>query len=226
MRSRTYKKIKESAPQEPVTIKEAVTWLKNNNRSSFDETIELHIHLGVDPKKSDQMVRGTADLPAGNPKKPTIVVFTEEKKLQKESISSGATESGGEELIEKISKAGSLDADIAIAAPSMMPKITAIAKILGPKGLMPNPKTGTVTPNPAEAVKDLLGGKTSFKMDQQGNIHAAIAKTSWEEEKISDNASAFIQSVNQARPQGAKGELIKSISIKTTMGPSIKIATK
>ncbi len=225
MRSKTYKKIKENMPTEPIAIDEAVAWLKNNSRSSFDETIELHIHLGVDPQKSDQMVRGTATLPAGNPKKPTIVVFTEEKKLQREVASLGVTESGGEELIEKISQTGSVDADITVATPSMMPKLAKIAKILGPKGLMPNPKTGTVTPNPAETIKDLLGGKKSFKMDQQGNIHAAIAKTSWAPEKISDNAKSFIQAVNQSKPQGAKGELIKDTFIKTTMGPSIKITT-
>ncbi|MFH1353720.1 MAG: 50S ribosomal protein L1 [bacterium] len=222
MRSKTYQAIKQKVPAEPVDISTAVAFLKENARSSFDETIEVHILLGINPSKSDQMVRGTVRLPAGAVKQQSIVVFTDNAELQKEMAQSGAV-SGGQELIDQIVKDGSLDADITIATPDMMPRIAKAAKILGPKGLMPNPKTGTVTPNPASVVKALQSGQVSFKMDQQGNIHAAVGKISWEQDKIIANAREFIKAVTGARPAAAKGEFIRTISLTSTMSPAIRL---
>lgn len=223
MRSKQYQAVKEKAPTEKVDIKTAVAFIKENARQSFDETVEVHVRLTVDPSKSEQMVRGSVSLPAGTPKQQKIVVFTEDAAQQKDSLAAGAAQSGGEELIDEIVKNKSLAADITVATPAMMPKVAKAAKILGPKGLMPNPKTGTVSPDPVDVVKDLLSGKLSFKMDQLGNIHQAIAKVSWDEEKIISNAEAFCQAINSARPDSAKGELIHNITIKSTMSPAVSV---
>ncbi len=223
MHSKQYQAIKSKAPVEPVDIKTAIKFIKENSRKGFDETVEVHVHLNINPSKSDQMVRGSVSLPAGSPKKQKIVVFTEDPTQQKDSLSGGAAQSGGEELIKEIINNKSLDADITIATPDMMPKVAKAAKILGPKGLMPNPKTGTVSPDPVSVVKDLLSGKLSFKMDQLGNIHQSLAKVSWDEEKIISNAEAFFQALKSSRPEAAKGELIRAVTIKSTMSPAIKI---
>jgi large subunit ribosomal protein L1 len=223
MRSKQYQSIKTKAPTEAVDITSAVAFIKENARKGFDETVEVHVNLNINSSKSDQMVRGSISLPAGSPKKQKIVVFTEDSTQQKDSLAGGAAQSGGEELINEIIKNKSLDADITIATPDMMPKVAKAAKILGPKGLMPNPKTGTVSPEPIKVVKELLSGKASFKMDQLGNVHQPIAKVSWDEEKIVSNAEAFLQALNSARPDSAKGELIRNISIKSTMSPAISI---
>jgi len=225
MRSKHYQQLKKSAPTETVNLDEAISWLKENTGQKFDATIELHFHLGIDPAKSDQMVRGQVNLPAGAISQPNIVVFTDDSKQQKAVLASGAKQAGGEEVVKEIASSGHLEADVTIATPSMMPKVAQIAKVLGPKGLMPNPKTGTVTDEPEATLQDLLGGKVSFKMDQQGNIHQAVAKTSWEADKIKDNTTAFINAVKGAKPDTAKGEFIKSISIKSTMSPAIRITT-
>lgn len=223
MRSKQYQAIKTKAPEEAIDLKSAVAFIKENARKGFDETVELHVHLNINFSKSDQMVRGSVSLPAGSPKQQKIVVFTEDPAQQKDSLSNGATQSGGEELISEIANNKSLNADITIATPAMMPKVARIAKILGPKGLMPNPKTGTVSPDPVSVVKELQSGKLSFKMDQLGNVHQAIAKVSWDEEKIISNAEAFLQALKSARPSAAKGELIHNITIKSTMSPAISV---
>lgn len=225
MSSKKYRELKEKAPTEAVSTEEAVEWLKSNVRGSFDETIEVHVNLGIDAEKSDQMVRGQLNLPSGAIGTPEIVVFTEDSEEQKKVKEAGAKQAGGDKLIDEISESGVLNADIAIATPAMMPKVAKVARILGPKGLMPNPKTGTVAENPVEAVNELMGGKISYKMDQAGNIHQAIAKVSWEKEEILANIKAFIQSVREERPAAAKGELIKAVYLKSTMSPSIKVTT-
>lgn len=222
MRSKTYQSIKAKAPVEAVDLSTALAFLKEQARSSFDETVEVHIYLGIDPSKSDQAVRGTVMLPAGAVKQQNIIVFTDDAKLQKELAESGVT-SGGQELIDQIAQDGSLDADITIATPDMMPKVAKIAKILGPKGLMPNPKTGTVTPSPLQAVKDQQSGQVSFKMDQQGNVHQALGKLSWDPDKIIANTQAFLTAVKSARPATAKGEFMRSITLKSTMSPAIRL---
>lgn len=224
MRSKTYRAVKEKTSAEAIDLNAAIAFIKEHARSTFDETVELHIHLSIDQAKSDQMVRGTVSLPAGLVKQQSIVVFTEDTDAQTAATAAGATRAGGEELIADIEQAGKLDADITIATPSMMPKIAKVAKVLGPKGLMPNPKTGTVTDDPAGVVKELLGGKLSFKMDQLGNIHQALAKVSWDADKIASNVLSFIQAVKDARPASAKGELILSATLKSTMSPAIRIS--
>lgn len=224
MHSKTYRSVKEKAPAEAVDIATAVAFLKEHTRAKFDETVEIHIKLGVDPSKSDQMVRGSANLPHGAPKQKDIAVFASSADKQAAAKQAGAKIVGGEELIADIQAKGDLAADISIATPDMMAKVAKIGKILGPKGLMPNPKTGTVTEDPAAAVKELAGGKLSFKMDQLGNIHEAVAKLSWEAEKIADNVRALIDAVQSARPQAHKGKLIGTITIKSTMSPGIRMS--
>ena len=224
MHSKIYQAKKEKAPSHPVDIAAAVAFLKEYARSSFDETVEVHLRLGVDATKSDQAVRGTVQLPGGLPKQPRIVVFTADPKQQEEVRAAGAAVSGGEELVASIIEEGALKADLAIAAPDMMPRLAKAAKILGPKGLMPSPKAGTVSPNPAETVQQLLSGKTSFKMDQQGNLHLAVAKISWEQEKIVANITAFLEAVRSVRPAAAKGEFVRSVTVKTTMSPAVRIS--
>lgn len=226
MRTKRYKTIKEKSPTEAVPTSEAVDFIKQNTRSKFDETIELHIGLGINPAKSDQMVRGSVTLPAGSVKKQRIIVFTNDSAVSRAALDAGAERAGGDDLLKEIKDTGSLDADITIATPDMMPKIAGVARILGPKGLMPNPKIGTVTPDPAKAVKDLQSGKTSFKMDQLGNIHLAVGKVSWEAEKIIANINAVMDVMRHSRPASAKGEFIQSLTISSTMGPGISINSK
>lgn len=209
MRGKAYKATKEKAPTGAVDIKSAVAFLKDNAGKKFDQTVEVHIHLGVDPEKSDQMVRGSVSLPAGAPKQKKVVIIKNDK--------------ASEELIAQIEKTGSLDADIVIATPDMMPKIAKVARILGPKGLMPNPKTGTVTPTPDKVISELAGGKVSFKMDQLGNIHESVGKLSWDAEKIVTNIEALIAAVKAARPATAKGQLLQKVVVKSTMSPSIRV---
>lgn len=224
MRSKAYRAVKEKISAEAVDIEAAVAFLKENVRKSFDETVEVHVRLGVDPKKSDQMVRGTVDLPAGPPKQQRVVVFTADAKQQKEALSAGALKAGGEKLVDTIIKENKLTADVTIATPAMMPKVAKAAKILGPKGLMPNPKTGTVSDDPVAVVQQLFGGKVSFKMDQQGNVHTSVAKVSWKPDKIVENIQVFLSVLKSTRPAAAKGEFLKSVTVKTTMGPGIRVS--
>lgn len=209
MRSKHYQSIKTKAPQEVVGIEDALKWLKENSRKKFDETIEIHIHLNIEPGQSNQVVRGNVTLPSGTPKQKNVVVIKNDAASLK--------------LLKQIEEDGSLDADVVVATPDMMSKIAKVAKILGPRGLMPNPKTGTVTPEPEKVVAELSAGKISFKMDELGNLHEAVGKQSWEIEKTAANVAAFLEAVKAARPEGAKGKLIKTVSLKSTMSPSIRI---
>lgn len=224
MRGKTYRAVKEKAPVEVVDLSTGVTFVKENARAKFDETIELHIRLGVDASKSDQMVRGSVTLPNGAAKQIKIAVITDDTAKQKEAKEAGATIVGGEDLIADITAKGDLDADVTIASPNMMPKIARVAKVLGPKGLMPNPKTGTVTPDVVSAVKELSAGKISFKMDSLGNIHESVGKVSWDIEKIVDNIEAVLDAVKAAKPSAQKGEFLKSIVVSSTMGPGIRVS--
>lgn len=210
--------------EEVMSLATAVQFLKDNARAKFDETVELHIVLGVDAGKSEQSVRGSVVLPAGTPKQKRVAVFTTDEAKQTEAKNAGAVMVGGDTLIADIEKNGISDIDITIATPDMMAKIAKIAKVLGPKGLMPNPKTGTVTPDVAKAVAELAAGKVSFKMDSQGNVHGAIAKASWSVEKMETNARAFIEAVRAVRPATQRGEFMKKIVLKTSMSPAIRIS--
>lgn len=224
MPGKAYKAIEEKIPQ-TASAAQAVAFLKDSGSRGFDETFELHVHLGVDLSKSDQIVRGSLQLPGGSPSKKVIAVFTEDKAQQKAAKDAGASIIGGEDLIETITKAKTLKADVAVATPDMMPHLAKIARILGPKGLMPNPKIGTVTPNIAAAVKDLTGGKISFKMDSQGNIHESVGKVSWDAEKVVANIEALLDAISTARPANAKGEFIKTATVCLTMSPGVRITT-
>lgn len=222
MRSKTYRAVKEKLPATGANIADAVVALKEHPRR-FDETVEVHVRLGIDPKKSDQMVRGTVQLPAGTAKAKRVAVFTEDPAKQAAAKEAGASVVGGAEVISDIEGTGTIDADVCVATPDMMPKIAKVARILGPKGLMPNPKTGTVSPDPAAAVRELMGGKVSFKMDQLGNIHESVAKLSWEADKISANVSALLDAIRAAKPTAAKGQFIRSVTLKSTMSPGIRV---
>lgn len=223
MRSKSYKQVKEKIGEETMPLATGVQFLKDNARAKFDETVELHIVLGVDASKSEQSVRGSVVLPAGTPKQKRVAVLTSDPDKQEEAKKAGASLVGGEEMIANIEKNGISDIDIVIATPEMMAKIAKVAKVLGPKGLMPNPKTGTVTPDVAKAVAELAAGKVSFKMDNQGNMHAAIAKVSWDATKTEENARAFVEAVRAMRPATQRGEFIRKVVLKTSMSPAVRI---
>jgi len=201
-------------------LAEAVKIIKENKITKFDESVEIHVKTNIDMKKSDQQVRGTVNLPYGTGKSQKIAVITSTH--AKDAKTAGADIIAGEEMIEKI-KSGKLNFDILVATPEMMPKLAPIAKILGPKGLMPNPKTETVTTRIKETVEALKRGKTAFKNDSTGNIHQAVGKISFADEKLVENIKSFIAGVEKAKPVGFKGKLISNISLCSTMGIGLKI---
>lgn len=217
-----YRKALESLDKEKVyPIEEAIKIIKENKIAKFDESIEVHLKLAVDRKKSEQQVRGTVVLPHGTGKTKKVAVITLTK--AKEAKEAGADVVGGEEIIAKL-KSGKFNFDILVATPEIMPKLAPIAKILGPKGLMPSPKTETVTEKVKETVEALKKGKVSFKNDDTGNIHQIIGKVSFEENKLAENLKAFIDALNKTKPASVKGKFIKSVSICSTMGPGVKIS--
>ncbi|MAF81284.1 50S ribosomal protein L1 [bacterium] len=224
MAGKTYNAQKEKVPTQALDTAVAIAWLKEHGRSSFAETVELHIHLGINIEKSEQFVRGTVTLPGGAAKQKRVAVFTSDEKQQAAATKAGATIVGGEELVKQVLAEGKLAADITVATPDMMPKIAPAARVLGPQGLMPNPKTGTVSDDPAGVVAELAAGKLSFKMDQLGNLHEAVGKTDWDADKIEANVRAVVDAVAKARPAAAKGEFIKSITLATTMGPGVRVS--
>ncbi len=204
------------------TLAEAVEMVKQAAFAKFDETMELSMKTGLDPKKSDQNLRGTVLLPHGTGKKVRVLVFAKGEK-EIEARDAGADHFGSEELIKKISE-GWTDFDVAIATPDMMSQVGKLGKILGVRGLMPNPKTGTVTFDVAKAVKDSKAGKIEYRLDKQGNLHLPVGKKSFEADKLVSNARAVINEVVRAKPSSAKGTYIKSLSISATMSPGVKIA--
>lgn len=226
MRSKSYRDQKAKVPADAIDLTQASALVKELAHAKFDEAVELHVHLGVTPSKSDEMVRGSTVLPAGAAKQKKVAVFAVGQAEQKAAKEAGATLVGGEELIAIVAEKGSLAADIAIATPDIMPKLAKVARILGPVGLMPNPKTGTVTKDPATAVRELSAGKLSFKMDQLGNIHEAIGRISWDAQRVTDNAMALLEAIKAARPATLKGQLIRTIALKSTMGPAIRVTHK
>jgi large subunit ribosomal protein L1 len=204
------------------TVAEAIVLAKKTATTKFPGNIEAHIRLGIDAKKTDQAVRGTVTLPHGTGKTKRIAAFVSPAK-EKEAESAGAAVYGGEELIKKLKESERLDFDIAIAEPSMMPKLAQIAKILGPRGLMPNPKSGTVTAEIGKAVKEFASGKIEFKNDESGNLHVLLGKASFGDDQLIANLKAFMEAVNSVKPGGLKTEFIKSATIHATMGPGIKV---
>lgn len=203
------------------SLQEAIKMMIDFKSVKFDATAELHMNLGVDPKHADQQVRTTISLPHGTGKTVRIAVFCEDDKA-KGAIAAGAIEAGDENLIEKVTK-GWTDFDVAVATPGMMRSMAKIARILGPKGLMPNPKAGTVSPDIEKTVKELMGGRIEFRNDKAGIIHTVFGKTSFGEASLLENLQTLITSIQNAKPTGVKGIYIKSASINCTMGPGISI---
>ena len=201
----------------------ALKLAKETSTVKFDATVELHINLGVDPKQADQMVRSTVTLPAGTGKSLKIAVFAKEDK-HKDATAAGADIVGEASLIKEI-EAGKINFDILISTPDMMAQLAKVAKILGPKGLMPNPKSGTVTANVAAAVKEMKGGKVEFRVDKQSIIHQAIGKVSFSEADLLTNAKTLISAIMKAKPAGSKGTYLQGLVVTTAMGPSIRIST-
>ncbi len=199
----------------------AVKLLKDNAKAKFDETIEISMNLGVDPRHSDQMVRGVVSLPKGTGKAVRVAVFARGDKAD-EAQSAGADVVGADDLAEKVEK-GEIDFERVIATPDMMPVVGKLGKVLGPKGLMPNPKLGTVTPDVAKAVQDAKGGQVEYRVEKAGIIHVGIGKASFSEGDIAENICSLVDAVNRAKPSGAKGTYIKKISVSSTMGPGIKL---
>ena len=200
---------------------EATGLAKETSPTSFDATVEVSLRLGVDPRQADQLVRGTVSLPHGTGKTVRVIVFAEGDKAEA-AVAAGADEVGSDELVKRISE-GWLDFDAAVATPDQMAKIGRIARILGPRGLMPNPKTGTVTPDVAKAVNDIKGGKITFRVDKQANLHLIIGKASFSEDQLIDNYAAILDEVLRAKPSAAKGKYLKKVFVTTTMGPGIPI---
>lgn len=200
---------------------DAAKLLKQTSVAKFDESIDLALHLTTDPKKSDQNVRGTVSLPSGTGKKIKLLVFAKGEKAA-EASSAGADHVGSDDIIQKIS-GGWLDFDLALATPDMMPSVGKLGKILGTKGLMPNPKSGTVVTDIAKAVKEFKAGKVEFKQDKTSNVHIAVGKVSFSEQDIEKNIVSAIEAVNKLKPHGLKGNLIKSATVSATMGPGIGI---
>lgn len=202
-------------------IEDAVALLKKTAKAKFNESVDVAIRLGVDPKKSDQMVRGTVALPHGIGKQVRVLVLTRPAR-EKEAQDAGAEHVGFEEYVKKIQE-GWTDIDVVIATPDVMGEVGKLGKILGTRGLMPNPKSGTVTNDVGQAVKEVKAGKISFRLDKGGVLHAMVGKASFEEAKLVDNIRAFISTVNRMKPSSAKGVYIKGISISSTMGPGIRL---
>ncbi len=200
---------------------EAVGIAKQSSPTKFDGTVEVAMRLGIDPRKADQMVRGTVSLPHGTGKTARVIVFATGDKAA-EAIAAGADKVGSDDLIQEITD-GFLDFDAAIATPDQMAKVGRIARVLGPRGLMPNPKTGTVTPDVAKAVSDIKGGKISFRVDKQANLHLVIGKASFTPEQLVENYAAALDEILRAKPSSSKGKFLKKVTFATTMGPGIPV---
>ena len=200
---------------------DAVKMIKANANAKFDETVEVALNLGVDPKHADQMVRGVVSLPNGTGKTLRVAVFAKDAKAD-EAKAAGADVVGAEDLMEAIQK-GEINFERCIATPDMMAVVGRLGKVLGPRGLMPNPKLGTVTPNVAEAVKAAKGGQIEFRVEKAGIIHAGVGKASFSEDALAENIRTLVDAINKAKPTGAKGTYLKRVSISSTMGPGVKV---
>jgi len=208
-------------PEGVLTAAGAVSALKKFKNPKFDQTIDIVMHLGIDPKQADQSIRGSVALPSGLGKSKRVVAFCSADKV-KDAMAAGALKAGGEDLVQEIEK-GWMDFDVAVASPDMMRIISKLGRVLGPKGLMPSPKAGTVTPNVAEAVKEYAAGKVEYRNDKSGNIHAPVGKMSFSEAALTANVEHFIKTIEHIRPSTVKGNYIKKIAISGSMTPSILV---
>ena len=204
-------------------VEQAVKLVKDNAKAKFDETVEIAVNLGVDPRHADQNVRGVVNLPSGTGRDVRVAVFAKDAKAA-EATAAGADVVGAEDLVERIN-GGFMDFDRVIATPDMMALVGRLGKVLGPRGLMPNPRVGTVTPNVGQAVKDAKGGAVEFRAEKSGIVHAGIGKASFTEDALLANVRALMDALNKAKPSGAKGTYVKRVSLSSTMGPGVKIDT-
>lgn len=207
-----------------LSLTDALALVKKNATAKFDETIEIHVRTGVDPSKGDQQLRGTVALPHGTGKKIRIVAFVDSSN-ETAAKDAGADIIGTEEYLDELVRTGKIDFDVAVAVPAMMPKLAKAARVLGPRGLMPNPKTDTVNPNVAKMIQEQKAGKTSFKNDNTANVHTIIGKASFDEAKLKDNALAALEAIKKTRPASAKGVFMRSVYLTSSMGPSIEVDT-
>ncbi|HUO23723.1 MAG TPA: 50S ribosomal protein L1 [Caulobacteraceae bacterium] len=206
-----------------LALTEAVKLVKANAKAKFDESVEIAVNLGVDPRHADQQVRGVVNLPSGTGRDVRVAVIAKEAK-QAEATAAGADIVGAEDLVERI-QGGFMEFDRVIATPDMMALVGRLGKVLGPRGLMPNPRVGTVTPNVAQAVKDAKGGAIEFRVEKAGIVHAGIGKASFSEDALLANVRALMDALNKAKPSGAKGTYVKKVSLSSTMGPGVKVDT-
>jgi large subunit ribosomal protein L1 len=218
-----YRAAKAQVPDRSHTIEEAIPLVQKLKFTKFDETVEVAMRLGVDPKHADQMVRGTVVLPHGLGKSKRVLAIAGGEK-QREAIDAGADHVGGDEVVEKI-QGGWMDFDAVVATPDMMRAVGRLGKVLGPRGLMPNPKTGTVTLDIGKAVKEIKAGKVEFRVDKTGIVHAPVGKVSFAPERLVENTRALVESVVKAKPAAAKGKYVRSVTISSTMGPGVAIDT-
>jgi large subunit ribosomal protein L1 len=221
-RGKKYRNAAEKIEKRQYRIEEAIPLLQDNKVAKFDETVELHMVLGVDPKHADQMVRGTVVLPNGLGRSKKVLVIASGEKLA-EAEKAGADIVGGDELVKKIQTENWLDFDAIVATPDMMKSVGRLGKILGPRGLMPNPKTGTVTQDVAKAVTEIKAGKVEFRTDKAGVIHAPVGKLSFAKDKLAENATALIEAVVRAKPSAAKGRYVQGVTMASTMSPGIDL---
>jgi large subunit ribosomal protein L1 len=222
-RGKKYQAARQQVPARPHSIEEAVPLIQKVKYTKFDETVELAVRLGVDPKHSDQMVRGTVVLPHGLGRTKRVLVIAGADK-QREAKDAGADEVGGDEVVDRI-LGGWTDFDAVVATPDMMRSVGKLGKVLGPKGLMPNPKTGTVTPDVTKAVREIKAGKVEFRVDKAGVVHAPIGKVSFAAESLIANAHALMENIVKAKPAAAKGRYLKNVTMSSTMGPGVIIDT-
>jgi large subunit ribosomal protein L1 len=219
------KKYREAAaalePDRAYPPEEAVSAVRKTSKAKFDESIEVHIRLGVDPRHADQMVRSSVVLPHGTGRSRRIAVFATGEKA-KEALDAGADLVGGDDLVKKV-QAGDIDFDVALATPDLMGAVGRLGKVLGPRGLMPNPKAGTVTFDIAKAVRDVQGGRVEFRVDRAGIIHTAIGKASFDDAKLRDNFAALMDAIVRAKPSAAKGTYVKTVTLASTMGPGVQV---
>ena len=218
---KNYEAAEKQVEQRPYSPDDAIALLKKTSFTAFDPTVEIHMNLGVDPRHADQQVRGVASLPAGTGKTMRVLVFAQGDKAR-EAEQAGADFVGSDDLIKRIEE-GWVDFDVAIATPDQMGKVGRLGRILGPRGLMPNPRTGTVSMDLTRVIGEVRAGRVEFRVDRTGIIHAPIGKLSFEETRLRQNLSAFIDAIVKAKPSGAKGQYVKSIYVSSTMGPGIRL---
>ncbi len=222
MAGKKYRNVAAKIEQRPYALQEALTFLQENKVSAFDETVEVHMNLNVDPRHADQMVRGTIVLPHGLGRSRRVLVIAQGDKA-KEAEEAGADFVGGEELVAKIQKENWLDFDAVVATPDMMRHVGKLGRVLGPRGLMPNPKTGTVTQDVTQAINEIKAGKVEFRVDKGGVIHAPVGKLSFDGDKLLENAEMLIATVVKARPVATKGKYVEKVVVCSTMSPSLEV---